>query len=616
MGSHWRMREADERTVLAIAQRAGVPDVVARILAGRGVSPEQAESHMQPTLRELLPDPFHLKDMLKAAERIAQEVVRCSLFVVREDKGHANNEQRTTNNSPIAIFGDYDVDGATSSALLVRYFRALGIEPLVHIPDRMKEGYGPNSAALLALKEKGARLVITVDCGTMAFEPLKAAKEAGLDVIVVDHHKSEPHFPECYALVNPNRFDETSEHGNMAAVGVAFLLCVAVNSLLRKEVSGVRCQVSDKNTLKPETRNLKPDPLPDLMQLLDLVALGTVCDVVPLTGANRALVAQGLKKMAQRGNPGIAALMDVARLNESPGCYHAGFIIGPRINAGGRVGEADLGVRILTCDDALEAATLAQRLDLHNQERKAIETLVQEEAMLQAEAQAENPVIIVASGGWHAGVIGIVAGRLKEQFHKPAIVISIAGGTGKASARSISGIDIGNAVLAACQAGVLLSGGGHAMAAGFSVAEGAIPAAAEFLNHWVKQRTDETPVARTLYLDGALSPGGLTAELARAIERAGPFGAGNPSPRFMLQNVRLVRFDVVGENHLRLLLSDAHGKSKAVKAMAFRAAGNEIGQAVTNLRGRSLHVAGQVKLNSWQGVESAEFIVDDLAFAG
>ncbi len=612
-GKRWVMREADLRQVTAIVQKTGVPEIVARLLAGRGVTTETAESFLNPTLRESLPDPFHLKDMRKAAERIADEVTGYRLQVTKSLKPVTSNLKPT-----IAIFGDYDVDGATSSALLVRYFRALGIEPLVYIPDRMKEGYGPNAAALLQLKEQGASLVITVDCGTLAFAPLEVAKEAGLDVIVVDHHKGEPELPQAYAVVNPNRFDETSVHGQLAAVGVAFLLCVAVNAVLRERKGAGSWVLGSGDT---STQHPAPStPLPDLLPLLDLVALGTICDVVSLTGVNRTLVAQGLKVMAQRTNPGIAALMDVAKLDEKPGTYHAGFIIGPRINAGGRVGQSDLGVRILTGSDASELRQIAQQLDQYNAERKAIESGVLEQAMLQAEqVPATDAAILVASEGWHPGVIGIVAGRLKDKFHKPTAVIALSGGIGKASARSVPGIDIGNAVLSALKDGLLVAGGGHAMAAGFTVAEAAIPRLRDFLNRDFAARMAAASTVRTLWIDAPLTIPAANATLARLIEQAGPYGAGNPAPHFMLTDVRVIKADVVGENHLRVILGDGAarltGQGASLKAIAFRCADTLLGQALQNARGKTLHVAGSVKLNVWNGRESADFVIEDAAWA-
>ncbi len=613
-GQVWHLRPHDEREALQLSQRLGVPDIVARLLSVRGILSDNAESFLKPTLREFLPDPLHLKGMAEAVLRVAQEVVSSQSSVVSEEG--TNNQQPTTNNSTIAIFGDYDVDGATSSALLVRYFRALGINPIVYIPDRMKEGYGPNTNALLTLKEQGAKLIITVDCGTLSFEPLKAAKEAGLDVIVLDHHKGEPQMPECAALVNPNRFDETSEHTQLAAVGVTFLFLVALNKKLKEALSASSFQLSGEEVPKAGSWQLKPESLPNLLELLDLVALGTICDVVPLTGLNRALVSQGLKVMAGRRNIGIAALMDAARLDETPSAYHAGFVLGPRINAGGRVGESSLGVRLLTTEDPLEAQELALVLSRYNEERKAIEAMVLEEAMQQAHAQpADASAIVVASPRWHMGVIGIVASRIKDVFHKPVAVVALDKGIGKASARSVTGVDIGAAVIAAHQAGILLGGGGHAMAAGFTVAEPSLDALRAFFEQWMKPYRDRITGPKHLSIDAATTITAITPELVRMLDQLAPFGAGNPTPRILLSQVKVVKADRVGENHIRAILVDAKAGGSGLKAVAFRALDTPVGHTLLECMGTMLHVVGHVKLNRWQGNETAEFTIEDVALA-
>lgn len=410
-GQRWTLREADERLTAHFHRQHDLPEAVARVLAGRGVSAEEAESFLNPTLKALLPDPSHLKDMDIAAERLCAAVM---------------------SGECVAVFGDYDVDGATSSALLLRFLRALGTRCLSHIPDRMREGYGPNLPALLSLKAQGAAVVVTVDCGTVAFEPLESATQAGLDIIVVDHHLSEARLPKVLAVVNPNRLDETSPCRTLAAVGVTFLLCVAITRQLR--AAGWFAARTE----------------PNLLALLDLVALGTVCDVMPLTGLNRAFVSQGLKVLATRSNPGLAALADVAGVSDVPNAYTLGFLLGPRINAGGRVGKADLGTRLLSSEDGAAIPSIARELDVFNAERKAIETLVLEQAIAAAEASDTNaPVLVVRGEGWHQGVIGIVAGRLKERYRKPVAVVSFENGVGKASARSITGVDFGGAVASA-----------------------------------------------------------------------------------------------------------------------------------------------------------------------
>ena len=574
-GRRWHDRLTDERAALSISQRFGLPEIVGRVLAARGVAADEVETFLNPTLKALLPDPAELLGMAEAIERLVRAI----------------NDGET-----VAVFGDYDVDGATSAALLVRYFAALGRATPVYIPDRLEEGYGPNEAALKKLAADGARVVITVDCGTTAFAPLAAAADAGIDVIVVDHHVAEPRLPPAVAVVNPNRLDETSPHGQLAAVGVTFLLIVALNRALR-----------DAYWFG------EGHPEPDLRAWLDMVALGTVCDVVPLTGVNRALVAQGLKVLARRGNVGLAALADVAGIDERPGAYHAGFILGPRVNAGGRVGEAGLGVRLLTTDDAVEARAIAERLDGYNRDRQRIEAEVLEHATEMAEARAEDPVVVVAAEGWHPGVIGIVAGRLRERFDKPACVVALGGGIGKGSGRSVRGVALGAAVIAAHQSGLLVNGGGHEMAAGFTVEEDKVDALRTFLaDHVLRQLGGAEPVSG-LKLDGALAPAGATVELVETLESAGPFGAGNARPRFAVPAVRLVKADVVGKDHVRCIVTAQDGGPR-LKAIAFRCVDTPLGQALLSAGGAPLHLAGHLRPDTWRGEVSVQLVVEDAAY--
>lgn len=574
-GKAWRQRLADARLGLALAQRLDVPEIVGRALAARGIGEETAESFFNPTLRSAMPDPSHLLDMDRAADRLARAV--------------ANGER-------IAVFGDYDVDGATSGALLHRFFSAVGTPPLLYIPDRLKEGYGPNTAALLKLKADGASVIVTVDCGITAFEPLAAAAEAGLDVVVIDHHVAEPRLPRAHAVVNPNRLDETSPLKHLAAVGLAFLLAVAVNRALRR-IGWYRDDRAE----------------PDLLQWLDLVALGTICDIVPLTGLNRALVVQGLKVMARRGNAGLAALADVARVNETPGTYHAGFILGPRVNAGGRVGESAMGVRLLTCDETETARMLARQLDQFNRDRQALETRVLEEALAQADAEGDAPMLLVASENWHAGVIGIVASRLVERYNRPACVVALAGVEGKGSGRSVPGVGLGAAVIAARQAGLLINGGGHPMAAGFTVTREKLADLRAFLAERIGTEIAEKNVAPTLQLDGALSIKAATQELVAALERLQPFGVGNAEPVFALSAVRVGKSDIVGDGHIRCFLTGADGGR--LKAIAFRCVGTPLGHALLDKIGAPLHLAGRLRADNWQGREDVQFQILDGARA-
>ena len=563
-----------------------------------------------------MPDPAHLKDMDKAVARLAQAV-----------------ERRET----VGVFGDYDVDGATSSALLLRYFRALGMGAHAYIPDRKAEGYGPNIGGLRALKSKGCSLIITVDCGALAYEPLAQAKAEGLDVIVLDHHIGAAELPDSVAVVNPNRMDEDSPLTYLAAVGVVFMTLVALNRVLRvqsSEFSGKRSadstsapamsqrsvahsggqylrerSASAGATGKKAGAGALKKQLPDLLLYLDLVALGTVCDVVPLIGLNRAFVTQGLKILAQRKNTGLRLLADQARMNEAPSAYHLGFLLGPRINAGGRVGRASLGMELLSGEDETTLSPIAAELSSYNEERRAIEEKVLEEAFILAERQANHAMLMVAGEGWHEGVIGIVAGRLKERFDRPAAVLSLEDGKAKGSARSVPGVDLGAAVAAARAGGLLLAGGGHAMAAGFSLAEENIPALHSFFESRMREDVAAYLSERHLSLDGVVSAGALTLELARELQRAAPYGMGNAAPRLAVASAKIVKVDILKEQHLRLILEGG------AKAMAFRAVGAPLGDFLMKAGARRVHLAGSLKLDVWQGREQVSFHVDDAAEA-
>ncbi|NQV55983.1 MAG: single-stranded-DNA-specific exonuclease RecJ [Rhodospirillales bacterium] len=575
-GKRWLERGGDARLGLALAQATGLPEIVGRLLAARGIDANGVESYLDPKLGSLLPDPAHLLGMDAAVERL------CTAIASGEG---------------IAVFGDYDVDGATSSAILVRYFRSLGIEIEVYIPDRMREGYGPNEAALGVLKAKGASVVITVDCGTTAYAALSAAREMGLDVIVADHHVAEAGLPEAIAVINPNRMDDASPHGQLAAVGVTFLLVVGLNRALRG--SGYF-----------KTNNLAE---PNLMQWLDLVALGTVADVVPLTGVNRALVVQGLKILARRQNPGLVALSDIAGIDEAPSAYHLGFVLGPRVNAGGRVGESNLGVRLLATDDDGEAREIAARLNDHNVERRAIENAIQSAATEQIDEHGVGAMVIAIGEGWHAGVIGIIASRLRERYNKPAFVIAINDGGCTGSGRSISGFDLGASVIAARQKGLIEKGGGHAMAAGFSCLPEQLEGFKAFMEGRAARHVAETGFIPTLNIDANLRTAGASLELIRQLERLGPFGSGNREPRFAFSSLRVAKADVVGKDHVRCFLADQSGARLA--AIAFRQADTELGKALLDRGGLSFHVAGKLRENSWQGRTSVQLLIDDAAAA-
>ena len=579
-GRRWTVKGTDERLAMAISQRLKVPEIVGGVLARRGIELEDAENFLDPKIKTHLPDPLHLLDMEKAATRISDAII---------------------NDELIAVFGDYDVDGATSSALLKMFIGAAGGRVIVYIPDRIKEGYGPNVDAMTKLKEQGAKVVITVDCGTTAFEPLKAATNMGLDVVVVDHHEAETTLPDVLAVVNPKRIDETSPHTHMAAVGVTFLLAVQVNRILR-----------ERGWYGTEDRTE-----PDLTGLLDIVALGTVCDVVPLKGVNRALVAQGLKVMAGRNNIGLRALADASNIKETPSAYHLGFVLGPRINAGGRVGASDLGTKLLSSNNSSEAMEIASRLNELNAERQDIEAVVLEEAILQVEGRMEDgdpgPFVVASGEGWHPGVIGIVASRLKEQFNRPSAVISFDGDMGTASARSVAGADLGAAVIAARQEGIIIKGGGHAMAAGFSVARENLTKLEQFIGARMRDAIGDNPPPPGLLFDGMIALSGANTWLVKSLDSVAPFGVGNAEPRFIIKDVRFVEARPVGadQSHVRLVMADETGKR--LTGIAFRAQSSDLGPGLLNHGGKPFHVAGKLRINDWQGRESAQLIVEDAA---
>ena len=576
-GRQWVLNTVDNRLVEDLSRQAGVNDVLARVLAARGVTLDTVHDFLHPTLKTLMPDPSTLAGMDQAVERLVVAI---------------NSKEK------IGVFGDYDVDGATSSAVLRRFFRSIGIDPVMYIPDRMKEGYGPNTPALLALAEQGVKIVITVDCGISAYEPLKAAKEAGLDVIVADHHKADPVLPVAAAVVNPNRLDDTSKQGHLAAVGVTFLLLVALNRALR--VTG---WYRDNNIAEP-----------DLRQLLDIVALGTVADVVPLIGLNRAFVIQGLSVLARGANVGLAAMRKVAAIDVEPSAYHLGFIYGPRVNAGGRVGQADLGMRILSTDDPDEAAALAVRLDDYNRARQDIEAAVLAEAIEQVETRnSDDPVLFAMGASWHPGVIGIVASRLKDRYGRPACVVALDGGMAKGSGRSVKGVDLGKAVLAARDVGLLFNGGGHAMAAGFTVEEAKLSAFVEFMTkHAVAQmKAGVSSIAHPI--DGVLSVNAVTTEFAQMLGELAPYGSGNDEPRFAVVDADVGKADIVGSGHVRCFLTGRAGGR--LKAIAFRSADSDLGVGLLNARGRSLHLTGTIRVETWQGRANAQLIIDDAIFA-
>jgi single-stranded-DNA-specific exonuclease len=571
-GRRWVWRQADQRTGLAIAQRLALPELLGQLLSARGVGIEQARDFLEPTLRALMPDPSTLVDMDAAAERLAHAI--------------RTGEQ-------VAVFGDYDVDGACSAALMLRFLRGLGCKVRAYVPDRLKEGYGPNPTAIAALCAEGATLIVCVDCGIAAHAALEAA-QGRADVVVLDHHKAEGPVPVVAAAVNPNRLDCGSGLRHLCAAAVAFMAAVATLRTLRK------------------AGHFAASKEPDLRELLDLVALATVCDVMPLTGLNRAFVAQGLKIMGRGDRAGIAALLEVAQAKDAPSAYTLGFLLGPRINASGRIGEPDLGVRLLTCDDPIEAREMAERLDAVNRRRQEVESEVLASAFAEAERQhAEgHPVLLIAGEGWHPGVVGIVAGRVKERFNRPACVAGVAEGLAKGSGRSVPGVDLGGAVIAARQSGLLETGGGHAMAAGFSFRverQAEVQAfLAERLSH-----ASALPGAADLVLDATLMVSAATPDLAEQVGRLGPFGPGNEEPSFVFPRVRIARADRVGREGgtVRAFVQGEGGGR--MKAICFRAKEGPLAELLLNSGGAPVHLCGALRAERWNGEVSASLHVQD-----
>lgn len=572
----WQVHPHNERQVEALQQQLQLQLITAILLANRGLSIAEATTYLHPTLRALLPDPFHLLDMDKAVAIIAQTLVK---------------------RSKVVIFGDYDVDGATSSALLKNFFAKLGLIADIYIPDRITEGYGPNISAIQKLQSDGYEVIITVDCGIVAFEALKIARQIGMEVIVMDHHLGSELLPEASAIVNPNRIDELSEYGHLAGVGVCYLFCVAIHLYLREHQYYQQQQCSE----------------PDLLSFLDLVALGTVCDVVPLTTVNRAFVKQGLKIIAQRKNLGLRLLADTAKINAPITAYHLGYVLGPRINAGGRVGNANLGAELLSTHDISAAEEIAHKLEYYNQLRKSIEAEVLAYCIETIERQPIPELIICSGQNWHVGVIGIIAARLKERYHRPAIVISFDDqGLGKASGRSIIGVDMGAMVVNAKAKQLILEGGGHKMAAGFSLTLEQLPALQEFVQAETAAQLANLSQQQSLEVEAVIATGGVTLALAKEIELLGPYGSGNPAPLFAVQDAIVKEVNTMGNDHshLRCILGD---KSKhSLTATIFGAMNNPMGPALLKAKGQTIDVVGRIEVNSFLGRESVQLMVEDV----
>ncbi len=577
LGKFWQPVKIQEDLVTRISRELQIGDFLAKLVSSRVSSAEEAFDFLDPKIKKLLPNPFHLLDMQKGVERVIQAIKK---------------------NEKICIFADYDVDGATSSALLKNVFRELGVEVEIYVPDRIEEGYGPTSSAMQKLKDNGNRVLITVDCGSVAFEALLYASELGLDVIVIDHHISLDKLPKAVAVINPNRIDEVSNYKNLAAVGVSFLFAVAFCSALRKE------GFFENNSIKH----------PDLIKQLDIVALGTVCDVMTLTGLNRAFVKQGLKIARSRVNIGYAALCDTAALDEAINCYHLGFVLGPRINAGGRVGTSSLGATLLSTNSPQKAREISEELTTHNNNRKIIELTILEEAHKLAKLQANNAVIFVSGHGWHPGVIGIVAGRLKETYNRPVAVVAVNDSIGKASCRSVKGCDFGSALMEAKLKGMLIAGGGHAMAAGFSIEENKLSILQEFLEDRFKTILKNSTSHLEEFYDLELTANSINNSLIEEINKLEPFGNGNPSPVFKFSNLFVLKADIVGGNHIKVLLAPTRDSSALtpISAIAFNSVNTVLAEVILSRKPYNLSVIGILKENNWQNKQMLQLHIKDL----
>lgn len=580
-GQRWQARLVDQRAAEAMAQRHELPEILCRVLAGRGVGIDEAEAFLNPTLRTSMPQPSALRDMEKGAQRLAGAI---------------------TSGEKIGIISDYDVDGVSSAALMLRFLRAVGSDAHVYLPDRVTEGYGPSAKAIQALRDEGAQLMLTLDCGVLSHDPLAHAAELGLEAIIVDHHQAGAELPQAHAVINPNRQDDVSGQGHLCAAGVVMILVAATNKLLREQGHYASGRAE-----------------PNILQWLELVALATVCDVVPLTGLNRAYVTQGLKIMARRENPGLAALADVAGLKRRPDVYALGFMLGPRLNAAGRVGHADDALALLISADKSEAANLARNLDDLNRKRQVIEMRAVDEAVAQTELalgrDRKPSVIVAAAEGWHPGVVGLVAARLKERFRIPAFALAINGKTGFAvgSGRSVNGVDMGKAVRAALETGLLEKGGGHAMAAGLTIATAKLAALRQFMDAQLSAQV-EGVTNDALLVDGALTATAATLELIELLEQAGPYGSAHPSPMFVFPAHRVVYADAAGTDHIRCTVASSDGTR--MKAIAFRAMGTELGELLLSERQFPLHIAGRLVVDEWGAKRQPSLQIEDAAPVG
>ena len=573
-GKNWILKKFDQEKILYLKNNFSLDEITAKLLVMRDIKKEDIKSFLNPSIKNFLPNPNCLLDMEKSSLRTVKAI---------------------KNKEKIAIFGDYDVDGATSTALLGKYFNELSLTYEIYIPDRKTEGYGPSVNAFKKLIEKNVKIIFTVDCGTLSFEAIDYAKSKNIDVIVLDHHQSEINLPNAYSIVNPNRLDDKSNLQYLCAAGVSFMFLVSINRQLRL------IDWFNKNSVKE----------PNLINYLDLVSLGTVCDVVPLVGLNRAIVKQGLKILMGKKNLGLKTLIDICKIETKPSIYHLGYILGPRINAGGRVGKCSHGANLLLNPNPKEVFKLASELEQYNKERKILEKDLIEKILIKSEKMIKDPVLILEGKNWHEGIIGIVAARLKDKFNKPTIIISTNGKIGKASARSIVGFDIGSIILAATQEKILLKGGGHKMAGGFSIDISNIMKFKQFIFRKFKNINENLIKQRPLLLDSKIAPSAINLEFYDKVNVLSPFGSGNPEPKFIVENLKPINSKIVGEKHIKSILIGPEGTN--FKTIAFNAVDNELGAYLLKMKNNKFNIAGKLSLNEWRGQKNVEFIIDDIS---
>ena len=573
-GKNWILKKFNEEQISYLKENFFLDEITAKLLSIRNIKKEDVNSFLNPSIKNFLPNPNILQDMEKSSLRTMQAI---------------------KNKEKIGVFGDYDVDGATSTALLGRYFEELEISYDIYIPDRKTEGYGPSVKGFNTLIENGVKIIFTVDCGTLSFEAIDFAKSKNIDVIVLDHHQSEIKLPKAFSVVNPNRLDDKSDLNYLCAAGVSFMFLISINSQLR--------------SIKWFDDNLKKEP--NLLNYLDLVSLGTVCDVVPLVGLNRAIVKQGLKILKFKKNLGLKTLMDICKIETNPSIYHLGYVLGPRINAGGRVGKCSHGANLLLKSNPKDVFKIAIELDQYNKERQMLEKDLLEKILKEDRANINEPVLILEGNNWHEGVIGIVAARLKDKFNKPTIIISINGNIGKASARSIVGFDIGSTIIAATQEKILLKGGGHKMAGGFSIDISNIKKFKEFVFNKFRGINRDLSGERPLFLDSKIAPSAVNLEFFNKVNVLSPFGSGNPEPKFLIENLKPINSKIVGGNHIKSVLLGPEGSS--IKTIAFNAVDNELGAYLLKKKSNIFNIVGKLSLNEWRGQKNVEFIIDDIS---